>query len=426
MLGPMMLAIALAPPAAAAPPAVEARCHEMYALCRRMLADKRACAAQSCFEDYLAACPEGADAAVARAMVEVAAAMAEQAQGAPASAPAATRSPPAGPEKGQPATSAGDEIEGSTTAPVAKAKPFSVTAFALSGIPELALTSTAFGGVGGFLGAAVVLSALRTSRSDSTPLIVGAPLLGAVGGLAASSLLSWWLEPTPGQAALFSSSMWLGTAYGIALQYALFDGVSPLRLERPERETPWRFATVLGTGALAVGTAALGSRYLPIDPGDVGLINSAALWGSLVPLFAALSIGFPFSNNGVSMPVFLLGTSLLAVDATVLAAPWVEVPRPATWLIDAGGVLGMLAGLATLPFLAHANSTDVWGYVFTLATAGGVVAGTAGSLLLGNLLSSDPLAVAGLSSPLIAPALLPDPDHPGRPPLPGLTLAARF
>ena len=402
MLATGLLAIAIAPLTAVQTPAVEAKCHEMFVLCRSMLTQKQAAPAKNCFDDYLATCPDGADVALAQAMAGVAAALVEQATSGPQSANA-------------------------TVVSTEPAQPFSVSEFAQSGLPELVLTSTAFGGVSGFVAAATMLSALRTSTDDSTPVILARPLLGAVGGLATSSLLSWWLQPTPGQAALFSSSMWLGTAYGIVLQYALFDGLAPLHSERPEHETPWRFVTVLGSGALALGTAALGSRYLPIDPGDVGLINSAALWGSLVPLFGALSAGVPFSNNGVAIPVFLLATSLLAVDGAVIAAPWVKVPRPATWLIDAGGVLGMLVGLATWPVLAAggASNSALMGYTFTAATAAGVMAGTVGCLLLGNLLGDD-TKLAGLPPPLLAPVLLPDPDHPERSPLPGLTLAARF
>lgn len=416
MLGTALLAFAIAPLTATATPAIEAKCHEMFLLCRSMLTQKQAASAKSCFDDYLATCPEGADVSLAQAMAGVAAAMVEQPVSQPATAAAA----------GEVSTTTRHPLPPSVEQPVRT--PFSVSEFAQSGLPELVLTSTAFGGVSGFLASAVALSALRTSTGDSTPVILSAPLLGAVGGLATSSLLSWWLQPTPGQAALFSSSMWLGTAYGIVLQVALFDGVAPGHIDRPERETPWRFATVLGSGALAVGTAALGSRYLPIDPGDVGLINSAALWGSLVPLFAALSAGFPFRNNGASLPIFLLSTSLLSVDAVVLAAPWVEVPRPATWLIDAGGVLGMLAGLATWPVLALGGSSNstLMGYTFTAATAAGVIAGTVGCLLLGNLLGDDVDTLAELQLPLLAPALLPDVDHPERAPLPGLTLAGRF
>lgn len=304
----------------------------------------------------------------------------------------------------------------------------SVSALVESGAPELVLSSSAYGGVAGFLGAATLLSATRISEFDSLPWLVGAPAFGILAGGAAASAVAYGLPLDAGDAALVSSNLWLGSAWGFSLQLIIFDQRDDVG------HIPLRFASILASG---LGLGALGAAAawgLDVDPGDVGLMNSAALWGptlaSLTWLTLATAGNFgegPGAPTDLpSVVTLLLASSILPWSATFALHPFLDVERPATWLIEAGGVTGLFSGLALMTLLSTSGlPAYAFPAILTTTTALGVVSGTAVAFLVSDALAG--LDMAALTGPLfsLTPALIP--PAPGREDAaPGLFAVARF
>lgn len=313
---------------------------------------------------------------------------------------------------------------------VAEAPPsgaVSVSRLIESGAPELVLQSAAYGGVAGFLGVATALSATRISEVDSLPWLVGAPAFGILAGGALASAAAYGLPLDAGDAALFSSTLWIGTGWGLGLQLLVFDQRDDIG------HIPLRFATVLGSG---LGLGALGAAAawgLEVDPGDVGVMNSAALWG---PVLAGLG-WFTLGTSGLislepGSPIgtfstfvsILLASSILPWTATFALHPFLSVERPATWLIEAGGVTGLFGGLALMTmFLPASLPQGVYPAMVTSTTALGVAGGAVLAYVLSDALSG--IEVADFTTPLLSPALLP--PVPGRDDLaPALFATVRF
>jgi len=412
---PLFILAALAAPlvAAASPVADTAACDQFLESCRAYIVDGRPSLAVVCLDEHAEACPDDQSAEVARAMADLAAAMAAAG---PAAAEVAENEEV---EAELPSQEASPEAEPAR-------EPISVSELMLSGMPELVLTSTLYGGFSGFWASAGALSALRTPTMASLPALIAAPALGALGGLAASSVAAWQLQPSPGDAALISSSMVLGTAYGVVLQFAMFDAPFNSAAIDPARRAPWRFVTILATSAAATGTAAAVAPYLDVDPGDVGLANSAALWGAVLPLLSMFILSVDFGNDIAPM-VLVTGSSIAAYDLVLALSPVIDVPRPATWLVEVGGVLGLLTGVAVLPLWGSMGNSQVSAMtVVTGATALGVSAGAVSCFLLAEFMRRQEPRLASLPMPLVMPTLLPDPGHPERTPAVGLALGGRF
>lgn len=305
----------------------------------------------------------------------------------------------------------------------------SVSALIESGAPELVLSSAAWGGVAGFLAAGTALSATRINQVDSLPWLVGTPAFGILAGGAAASTAAYFLDLDAGDAALVSSSLWVGTGWGVGLQLIVFDQRDDVG------HIPLRFATVLGTG-LGLGVVGAASAWgLDVDPGDVGLMNSAALWG---PVLAGLAWGTLATSQLItvepghpiaSFPFFvgvLLTSSALPWAATFALHPFLEVERPATWLVEAGGATGVLGGLAIAAVFSNSGlpTATFFGLLMT-TTALGVAGGTALALVLSDAIAE--IELLDLTEPLfsLSPAVLP--PAPGRDELaPGLFATVRF
>lgn len=320
----------------------------------------------------------------------------------------------------------------SAPALVADAAPndaVSVSALVDSGAPELVLSSAAYGGVAGFLGVATALSLTRISETDSLPWLVGAPALGILAGGAAAAAAAYALPLEAGDAALVSSSLWTGTAWGFALQLLVFDQRDDVG------HVPLRFATILGSG-LALGSfGAAASWGLELDPGDVGLMNSAAFWGPLLGGLTWLTIGTsgaivvepgsPVASFSTFVSI-VLASSILPWSALFALHPFLDVERTATWLIEGGGAAGFLAGLSLMVFFSSAGlPTFAYPTMLTAMTAVGVAGGAALSFLVSDSLRD--IGFGDLTAPLLSlsPALLP--PAPGRQELaPALLAVARF
>jgi hypothetical protein len=169
------------------------------------------------------------------------------------------------------------------------------------------------------------------------------------------------LEPSPGDVALATSASTLGFIAAFPLQMVLFQDSAAVS------DVPLRFVTVLAggaTGALAGGVA---SSLLDVTQGDVALAHSAALWSTVLMTFV-----LSYEGGDVTKQVPAFEAALLLPYVVVIAAhEYVEINRFATWLIEAGGVSGLLvAGAAAI--LTQPN--DVRPY-FMAGTVAGVGAG---------------------------------------------------
>ncbi len=329
-------------------------------------------------------------------------------------------------------TALGARAEGESVSPDESAiteRTVSVSALVQSGAPELVFHSAAYGGVAGFLAAATALSATRISEVDSLPWLIGAPAFGILTGGAAAAIAAYGLALDAGDAALVSSMLWTGSAWGVALQLLMFDQRNDVG------HIPLRFSTVLGAG---VGLGALGAAAawgLEIDPGDVGVLNSAALWGAVLGGLSWFTLGSsglivappgdPIGSFPTAVSV-VLAASVLPWSAAFALHPFLALERPATWLIEAGGIAGVLSGLALMAFFSDAGlPSGVYPGMVTVTTGLGVAAGAAGAVLVSDVVRR--FDIADLTTPLLslAPAILP--PAPGRDDIaPALFAIVRF
>lgn len=296
----------------------------------------------------------------------------------------------------------------------------------LSGAPEGLIGGALSGAIYGFLGTATVQAALRTDVMPATPWLLGVPAMTMLVGGALGFGLGFVAKP--GDASLVSSSSLVGIASGIALQSMLFWRNDDLR------EIPLRFLTPLGTGLLFTAAAAGMAPFVDVTPGDAALATSAALW---VPVFGALiGVSVQAVANDFNLWVVdttldlswafggLAATGLLAYLGVLALHPFVDVPRPATWLIEAGVLVGAVAYTAFIPLgTALLGPVTVGSYLYspipigyTLAMGLGGSVGLAAALLAGHFVPGlDEVSAFLADSPLaVAPVVAPDPISPSR------------
>lgn len=374
--------------AAGAPAAASA---EGEAECERALAAEKFAAAASCYEE------RARDASLEPVEREAARELA-------AAARAAKDPPPAPPSEGA----------------------VSVSALVESGAPELVVNSAAAGGVAGFLAAGAGLSFIRLNETDSLPWLVGAPAFGLVAGAATAATAAYGLGSTPGDAALISSTMWLGLAEGAALQMIVFDGRTDVG------HIPLRFLTPL---SVAAGTTALGigaSYLLDVEAGDVGLANSAMLWGPVLTWLTLFTFGADLHVPGEDALAFWLGSGMISAAlpwaATLALHPFVDVERPATWLIEAGGLAGATGAFAALVFLSLARlDPRVQLGIMTAGVGAGVAGGTVAAFLLSDVVRALP-TVGDFTKVMFSagPTLLPTAPGSDEPFVPGAVVRVGF
>jgi hypothetical protein len=115
-------------------------------------------------------------------------------------------------------------------------------------------------------------------------------------------------------------------------------------------------APAIGAG-LAVGAAAgyyAGRRTNP-TAGDAAVINSGALWGTVIATLFGLSFN---ASTQISGGIVLSGVGI-GTAGGVLLQRYATVSRAHAALIDASGVLGIVGGLATLSIVSRADNTSV-------------------------------------------------------------------
>ena len=351
--------------------------------------------AEQCFRDRAAKAPEG-DAVIARAlaMADVIAAwrLAEPALLVPSAPP--------------------------VSAP--KNATLSVSELVESGRAEALVHGALAGAGGGFLLAGAIFSTTRASEQDTLPWLLASPALGALAGTAGTWALLDATEPTTGDIAFATSTMWVGAAEGIVLQLAIFDG------SREASSVPLRFITVLGGGAVGLAAGAALAPLVDVTPGDAAVANSALLWGGVMTGFG---LGYVGSNGsalafGPTMLVLAAGSTVPYV-AVLAAHPLLEIERWPSLLIEAGGAAGFLTSVGAMVVLNNGGGFGQQGAIVLMGagTLAGVGLGaTAAWIVSANMEPSTSVDVPAVS---FAPALLPDPTQASIA-MPGLVVGGRF
>ena len=156
--------------------------------------------------------------------------------------------------------------------------------------------------------------------------------LGVIGGGAAGFAGSVFLLP---DVPLGTSNLTVTSTAGGAILGA---GASLLFTKRPEVIYP-----VVGVSAVLVGTAGylVGDR-IRINVGDAALINSGVVWGSVAGALFAASFD---PGHAVGGGLLLSGLGMGTVGGLLLQSNF-SISRTHAVLIDLGGVVGIIGGLA--------------------------------------------------------------------------------
>jgi hypothetical protein len=142
-------------------------------------------------------------------------------------------------------------------------------------------------------------------------------------------------------------------------------------------------AAMSSLGVIAAGAgAALTADYFDFSPGDAALLNSGALWGTVVgALFAAsYDDGTPYGSR-VGVGMTLTGLNIGVLGGILLGRNY-EISRRHAALIDLAGVAGA-AGAAALQSVIDSNELEVPAE----RRANFAIAGVTGGLLLGVYLT---------------------------------------
>jgi hypothetical protein len=225
---------------------------------------------------------------------------------------------------------------------------------------ELALVQT-------FHGIAVGVEFCLITECDEAAPIVGMILLGASAGVG-GSLLATREGITPGQRATANS----GTMWGA------WNGALILSLQAGgDEETDVQSAALVMLGSQAAGLAAgitAGQTLRPTE-GQVSLANTVGIWTGVMTLFADQTFEIDFDSRE------LVTALLLTTDAAFVAGAYLAKREPMsrgrTLVIDAGGIVGMLAGFGIVTLIQGegADSTLLFGSAMA-GTAVGLASAT--------------------------------------------------
>jgi hypothetical protein len=194
--------------------------------------------------------------------------------------------------------------------------------------------------------------------------IVGGSLAGAqqnnfytllAGGGGAAAGLAGAYFGTPDNLALGTSSLTItSSAIGAGV------GLGTAALFTQDGNTG---APVVGLGIAAGGTLGyyLGEKW-HVTPGDAAVINSGAIWGTVTGALLAVSFtsgstrangSLPLSDQRVAAGITMAGLAM-GTTGGVLLQRYVTVSRAHAALIDTGGIVGIVAGLAGLQIYTRA------------------------------------------------------------------------
>ena len=208
--------------------------------------------------------------------------------------------------------------------------------------------------------------------------------LAAAGGLGGGLLASYLALPEHVPLA----------ASNLAITSALVGGFAGGAAALLATSNPKVWLPISGAGILVGGAVGyyVGERT-KISTGDAAIVNTGALWGTVTASLLTASFG---TSGTVSAGLVLSGAGMGTIGG-VLIAGYFDVRRTHAALIDAGGVVGMIGGLAAerLAFGASdgTNSDRSTEHVADF-TLGGLSVGLIGAAVLTRNLDTAKLPVA--------------------------------
>lgn len=214
---------------------------------------------------------------------------------------------------------------------------------------------------GGFLG-----GGLAAAQNNNTYSAIAAGL-GAAGGFAGAYF------GTPENLALGTSSLAITSS---AIGGGFGAGVAAMFTNDGNTAAPVIAAGVATGGSLGYY---LGDK-LHVSPGDAAVINSGALWGTVTATLFSLSFN---ASTQISGGVVLSGT-LVGTAGGVLLQRYATISRQHSALIDASGVVGIVAALATVGVVSRADNSSVKN---DERTSNFALGGLAAGLIVGGVLT---------------------------------------
>jgi tetratricopeptide (TPR) repeat protein len=224
----------------------------------------------------------------------------------------------------------------------------------------------------------------------------GLASLGSLGGAAAGLFGSAFLLPD--DLPLGTSNLTITSTAGGAVLGA---GASLLFSGRQEVVQPVAGATAVVSGTFGY---LMGTRTR-ITAGDAALINSGVIWGSVAGGLFAASFD---SGNVVTGGLLLSGLGMGAIGGLLLQNNF-TVSRTRAALIDVGGLIGIIGGLAAESLIYPTEMVDAEAQEHLANFAlGGLAAGLLTAGILTRNLDSPKLPAAPSISPSVTSALAPD------------------
>jgi hypothetical protein len=220
------------------------------------------------------------------------------------------------------------------------------------------------------MGVAVGVEICLMLECDDATVGAGMVALGA-GGALGFSLGGTRDGVTSGTRAIWNSGASWGFWNGIALAFILEEN-DDLELEVSEFG-----AVMLGGQAAGYATAAIVTAGFEPTGGQVALANTVGIWSGVLTFLAMQAFDVDPSDGAY------LQAALVASDVGLLGGAFlarvVPMSRARTLLIDAGGVLGLLAGFGTAVLIGGEDLDEDVGFA---AAFGGVSVGLAGAAFL--------------------------------------------
>ena len=220
----------------------------------------------------------------------------------------------------------------------------------------------------GIVGAS--LGGIGLSAGSTNPLVVGVGSFGAAAAAVAGGYFGIPDDYPLGSSSFIITSSLIGFGEGFLIT----------RLFSDDADVGVAMASL---GVVAAGTgAALTADYFEFSPGDAALLNSGALWGTVVgALFAASYDDGSDYGSRVGVGMTLTGLNIGVLGGVLLGRNY-EISRRHAALIDLAGVAGA-AGAAALQSVIDSNELEVPAE----RRANFAIAGVTGGLLIGVYLT---------------------------------------
>jgi hypothetical protein len=180
---------------------------------------------------------------------------------------------------------------------------------------------------------------------DDIRLGIGSMLAGGVGGLTLS-LMGTPNDITSGHAHLINSSTMWGMWNALAMNFIIDDWGN--------EKMP--IAVMMGGQLSGLGAGvALWDRLKP-TAGDIALVNSSGIWSGILSAFAVNTLQLDLSTRE------WFTTLLASTDLGGMAGGWFSTIEPMgagrVFIINAGGVVGMLLGFGVAVIIQGEDVTD--------------------------------------------------------------------